>query len=202
MFSKVGRLSALFFLLIGSVWVYQICFLRQSDIEWIKKLKEEKVLADTKNQFSATSQKREGVRKEIWFSEEEGVRLHYKIESASSLLTFAPKENKIDIVENLENLKFWMQDRIYQDPAMQKKMQQVRFLEADHGIYRITSQEFLAESVKVALFRLPNDTLPEIIDPGSAFLHGLSESIFFSISGKMPQFEAHNFRASLIKGGL
>lgn len=195
MFSKITRRFSCIFLLIALAWVCHICFVRPGDFKIVKKLKEEKELASSRNTFSATSQKREGVRKEIWFSEEDHMRLQYRIESQGSLLTFIPKENKVDIVENLEKLKFWMQDKLYTNP----NMQELRFLEADQGTYRMTSQEFLAQTVSVSLFRLPGNTLPETIDPRSAFLRGLSESILFSISGKMPQFEAQNFKASLNK---
>lgn len=195
MLSKVIWRFSCLFLFISLVWLYQVCFLRTADFNLIKKFKEEKVLASSKNTFSTTSQKRQGVRKEIWFSEEDNMRLHYRIESQGSLLTFIPKEHKVEIIENLEKLKFWMQDKVYTNP----EMQQLRFLEADQGTYKMTSQEFLAETVTVSLFRLPGLILPEKIDPKSAFLKGISENILFSISGKMPQFEAQNFKASLSK---
>jgi hypothetical protein len=161
-------------------------------MEIIQSLKKEQELAASRGTFSATSQKREGVRKEIWFSQDDHVRLHYRIESKGSLLTFIPKENKVDIIENLDKLKFWMQDKLYVNP----EMQEMRFLEADHGIYKMTAQEFFAETVSVSLFRIPGVNLPEKIDPKTAFLRGVSENIFFSISGKTPQFEAENFKAS------
>lgn len=196
MFSKIIRLTTICFLILALAWIAHFCFLRPGDFALIKKLKEEKAIATSKNNFAATSQKREGVRKEIWFSEENNMRLHYRIESASSLLTFSPKENKVDIVENLEKIKFWMQDKL----DIATKTQQARFLEAEQGVYHMTSQEFAADTVQVSLFRLPGYSLPETFDPRSAFLRGISESVFFSISGKMPQFEAHNFKASLTKG--
>lgn len=195
MFKKITwRFSALS-LLIALVWIIQVCILRPGDLTLVKKLKEGKELASTKSTFSSTTQKRKGVRKEIWFSEENNTRLHYRIESQGSLLTFIPKENKVDIVEHLEQLKFWMQDKLFINPAMQE----LRFLEAEQGIYRMATQEFVAETVSVSLYRLPGFELPEQIDPKTAFLHGVSENILFSISGKMPQFEAQNFKASLSK---
>lgn len=195
MFSKIIWRFSLVFFLLGLGWIAQVCFLRPGDLALVKKLKEEKQLATTRATFSTTSQKRQGVRKEIWFSEENEIRLHYRIESEGSLLTFIPKENKVDVIENLENLKFWMQDKLHFHP----EMQEVRFLEADVGTYRMTSQEFMAETVSVSLFRLPGLVLPEKIDPRSAFLRGVSENILFSISGKTPQFEAQHFKAALNK---
>lgn len=185
---------ALFLITLG--WIYQISFIRPSDYAKVKELKEERQIASSQNNFSTTSQKRKGVRKEIWFSEENAMRLHYRIESDSSLLTFLPQDNKIDVIENLEVIKFWMQDKLYSAPT---PMQQMRFLEADQGTYRFTSQEFTAETVAVSIFRLPGYALPDQLDMRSAFLRGIAENILFSISGKMPQFEAKNFKASLAK---
>lgn len=195
MFSSITKRTAVLTLLLSTFWVYQVAILRPGDKELVQRLQQEKLLASSKTQMSTTSQKREGVRKEIWFSEEEA-RLQYKIESVSSLLTFIPQENKVEVIENLENLKFWMQDKVYKDPSAQ----QLRFLEAAEGTYRMTSQEFLAHNVKVALFRLPGVELPELTDPRASFLQGIAESVFFSISGKIPEFEAQNFKASLTKG--
>ncbi|MES2344339.1 MAG: hypothetical protein V4494_00145 [Chlamydiota bacterium] len=193
MFSKITWRFSLVFTLIALLWISQVCFLRSGDLEIIKTLKKEKELATSQGAFSTTTQKREGVRKEIWFSQEDNVRLHYRIESQGSLLTFIPKENKVDIVENLDKLKFWMQDKLYTSPVMQE----MRFLEADHGTYRMTAQEFFADTVSVSLFRIPGSDLPEKIDPRAAFLRGVSQNIFFSISGNSPQFEAENFKAHL-----
>ncbi len=189
-------LSILTLLLITLGWVYQVAFVRPSDYVKIKELKQEREIASSKNSFSTTSQKRKGVRKEIWFSEENALRLHYRIESESSLLTFLPQDHKIDVIENLEMIKFWMQDKLYPNPV---PMQQMRFLEADQGTYRFTSQEFAAETVTVSIFRLPGYELPDQLDLRTAFLRGVAENILFSISGKMPQFEAKNFKASLAK---
>ena len=45
----------------------------------------------TQKALSTTQQQRKGVVKEIWFTQEDNSRLHYRIFSESSLLTFTIK---------------------------------------------------------------------------------------------------------------
>jgi hypothetical protein len=72
------------------------------------------------------TQTRLGVRKDLWFSQQDQSRLCYRIESDSSLLTIDSNNGKIDIKENLLNLKCWMQEKLSGSGA--SSAQQIRFL--------------------------------------------------------------------------
>lgn len=173
----------------------KLSLVTQSDVAKYKRLVEQyKQMANQSLSDSAT-QTREGVRKEIWFSQEDKSRLHYRIESDSSVLTLAPSGGKFDLIENLSNIRCWMQEKLYETGASQ--MQQVRFLQASEGIYRYSQQQFLANSVALSLFRLPGHELITPLSTREAFLKGNARDISFSVSGKTPQFEAHQFTASL-----
>ena len=153
-----------------------------------------KVAAQTPTPFAA-DQKRLGVRKDIWFTQEDQSRLHFRIDSNSSTLTLLPQDDKVDMIENLEGVRCWMQDKLYMTAT--GPMQQMRYFEAKTGTYQLTSQQFLAHAVHLSLFRLPGSVLPTLLNPKTAFLRGIADDVSFSVAGKSPQFQADRFRATL-----
>jgi hypothetical protein len=156
-------------------------------------------IASTPQVFTAsTHQTRQGVRKDIWFTQEDKNRLHTRIESASSLLTIQPKEHNFEVVEELQKIHCWMQDRVYVGEGG-KLMQQMRYIEADKGTYLYTTQQFLAQTVILSLFRLPGHTLQIDQDQSAAFIRGIAQDVSFSVSGKSSQFQAKNFKAQFSK---
>lgn len=185
-------LSASCLLLLG---IGKICLVTESDMRRYKSRAEEyRTLAQQALEGSA-SQERRGVRKDIWFTQEDSSRLQYRIESDSSLLTLAPEGGKFDIVENLHNIRCWMQEKVFTTGS--SAMQQLRFLQASDGTYSLSRQQFNAHSVALSLFKLPGHTLLMPTNTKQAFLKGTAEDISFTVSGKNPQFQAHNFSASL-----
>ena len=195
MFKKPMVLSALGVAALIAFGTLKMSFVTQGDVDKYKGLVAQyRQLANQPLSDSAT-QMREGVRKEIWFSQEDKSRLHYRIESDSSVLTLAPSKGKFDLIENLSNIRCWMQEKLYEADSID--MQQVRYLKANEGIYRYSQQQFLASSVALSLFRLPGHELATPISTRDAFLKGNAQDISFSVSGKTPQFEAHQFTASL-----
>ncbi len=144
------------------LWGLTTLRIRPSDVSHFKKRFKQEETAASKNLFSTSQQERHGVVKEIWFSQEDKSRLHYRISSESSLLTILPEGNNFDLIEKLEKIKCWMQDKL-SDPGAGAVRQQVRFLAAEEGLYRYASQEFLAQSVALSLFRLNGHELPNEI---------------------------------------
>jgi hypothetical protein len=143
-----------------------------------------------------THQNRSGVRKDLWLSQADRTRLHYRIDSKSSVLTLLPIDDKVDIIENLQQIQCWMQDKLYVQGSA--PMQQMRFFEADQGTYQYSSQKFTANSVALSLFRIPGIQLPTAVDPRTAFLRGIAQDVSFSVAGKTTQFQAQHFKATLL----
>jgi hypothetical protein len=195
MFRKYIILSTLTTLIVVAYGSVKLCVVCRHDIDEYKQRADEyrRLAAETLSR--SASQTRHNVRKDIWFTQEDATRLQYRVESESSILTLAPRQGKFEIVENLKNIKCWMQEKLICDPA--HPSQQVRFLQATDGIYRLSQQQFLANSVALSLFRLPGHTLATPTNTHRAFLRGTADDVSFSISGKTPQFEAHHFTASL-----
>jgi hypothetical protein len=193
------RMTVFCFLSLGIlsvVWGLSLFRVRPCDVEKVRASVKEQDLSSSKNLFSTTQQQRKGVVKEIWFTQEDNSRLHYRIFSESSLLTIKPVGNSFELIEKLEKIKCWMQDKLYEPVAGAGPMQQIRFLAAEEGLYRYTTQEFLAQSVALSLYRLEGHELPKEM-VAKPFLKGIAEGVSFAVSGKSPQFNAKHFKAEL-----
>jgi hypothetical protein len=185
--------------ILSLLWIFHCCFVRRSDHAQYRAQmhKQHEIETSSKHLSRNTYQTREGVRKDIYLADEGVSRLHYRIESESSLLKLIPGEKKSEIVEQLQGIRCWMQDKLYFASSLQSPMQQVRYLEADQGTYRYTSQQFDARTVSLSLLRLPGHFLSFNVNPQEAFLRGIAQNVSFSIAEGTPQFQAQNFKASL-----
>jgi hypothetical protein len=195
MFKKAIFTTTLFMTVLVFGWMFKLVYLSSYDkarYQAIVKQGKEIVKA-TRAQH--TEQHRGGVRKDLWLSQQDRTRLHYRIDSKSSILTLLPIDDKVDIIENLQQIQCWMQDKLYTQGST--VMQQMRFFEADHGIYQYSSQRFAASTVALSLFRFPGTQLPTSVDPKTAFLRGIAQDVSFSVAGKATQFQAQRFKASL-----
>jgi hypothetical protein len=158
----------------------------------------EKPEAAPANNFFSTKQIKEDVVKEIWLPTEEG-RITYLIKNRSSIVTLQDQGNEIDLVEEMEGIKCWMQDRLYQDQDSSSPMQQLRYFEADQGTYQYSQDRFLADRVNLSIFRLPGHTLTPALNPDMAYLKGMAQHVSFTL-GKNPKFQAEHFKAYLKEG--
>ena len=197
MFRRVTIGFSLLLGILALVWGYSLVHIRADDVNRIKKKVSEQKLATSTSVFTTSQQQRKGVVKEIWFSQEDNSRLHYRIFSESSLLTIKPEANGFDLIEKLEKIKCWMQDKLYEPTAGAGPMQQIRFLAAEDGLYRYASQEFIAQAVALSLYRLNGHELPQETISSKPFLKGIAEDVSFAVSGKSPQFKAKHFKAEL-----
>ena len=186
MFKRAIFISALCMAAISSAWLVKLVYLSAADRVKYEKLLEVGRAVAKATKGEQTHQTRGGVRKDLWLSQQDHTRLHYRIDSESSVLTLLPIDDKVDIIENLQHIKCWMQDKLYAQGDV--VMQQMRFFEADQGIYQYSTQRFAANSVILSLFRLPGVQLPSAVDSSKAFLRGIAQDVSFSIAGKTTQF--------------
>ncbi len=197
MFKRITLLSSLSFCFLALLWGLCIGHVRDSDFAAYRKQKEKLEDASVKNLAKTADQNRQGVVKEIHFAQEDNSRLQYRIESESSLLTLKPEGSRFDLIEKLENMRCWMQDKIEQTPSQDKAVQQMRYLEAEEGLYCYTVQQFLAQSVTLSLYRLEGKELPTNLAKHAPFLRGVAQDVSFAVTGKTPQFQAQHFKALL-----
>ena len=193
MFKKKMVTTTLVLLPFLGLWAYKIVVPHQGDRETYLQMVQEKKQASSPS-LSPISQVRKQVTKDIWFAQSDTSRLHYQIASKGSTLTLTPVQNKFVVLETLETIKCWMQDKLLQET------QQARLIEAKTGSYNYHSQEFIAHDVFLSLFRIPGHTLPQVpLDKEEAFLKGLAQEVCFVLSGKTPKFQAHQFQAIMVK---
>ena len=198
MFKKPILATSLVLAGITSLWIFQLVYLRTSDLNRYKELIRKREIASSQS-ANPSHQKRRGVRKDIWFSQDCCSRLHYQIASEGSLLTLTPVKNRFEVVESLQGLKCWMQDKLMTDELEETTTQQTRLIEADSGTYCHTRQEFLANGVELSVFYLEGHQLPkEGVEKEKAFLRGIAQDISFQFGNKTPQFQAKNFQATVV----
>ncbi len=195
MFAKATRFSSLFLGLLVVAWGLTFATVGERDVQLMKQTIENQKVAKSTTALSTTQQWRKGVKKEIWFSQEDRSRLHHRICSETSTLTIVPEGNRLDFIERLENISCWMQDKLIAPSMTTHSSQQLRFLKANEGFYHYSSQEFLAQSVDLSLYKLEGDQLPERLPKIKPFLKGVAKDVTFAVSGKTSQFKAEQFKA-------
>jgi hypothetical protein len=195
MFHKTRITVFSFFGLCLAGWIANYALMKKGDSDRFRTIIEQK-LNPQAQAFSSAYQTRKGVTKDLWYTQEDSLRIHHRISSQSSILTLIAKKNRIDIVELLENLNCTMQDKLYYTSS-HDPMQQMRFFSAAEGTYRYTTQQFVAQAVELSLYRLPSHRLPDRVDPKDSYLQGIAEDVSFFISDKIPQFHAEHFKANL-----
>lgn len=193
MFKKTATYTTLFLMIATIGWLVKLMYITDADLDRYEALKNAGKAIAAKEQEKKSYQYRSGVRKDLWLAQEDHTRLHHRIASQSSRLTLVPIDDKVDIIEHLQNLQCWMQDKIFLPTATQ----QLRYFEAEQGIYQYSIQRFAASSVILSLFRLQGTDLPFSLNPKTAFLQGIAQDVSFSIAGKATQFQAKQFKATL-----
>ena len=197
MFRRTSIYATVLLASVSLLWGFSIIHVSSSEVAAIKQKIQDQKLATSKNAFATTQQQRKDVVKEIWFTQEDNSRLHYRISSEKSLLTIQPQGKNLDCIEKLEKIQCWMQDKLYDPTTSAGPMQQIRFLAAKDGLYRYTTQEFLAQTVDLSLYRLSGHELPKERIISKPFLQGVAQDVSFGISGNNPQFKAQQFKAQL-----
>lgn len=180
-------------LLIASFASFKFFYLSFKDEARYHKMVHKKTLATSfQTTYNPTEQKRSKVKKEIWFAQEDGTRLHYCIDSAESLLTLTPIQNKFELIESLRHFHCWMQEKLL------PSSQQTRYFEAEEGLYRYRTAQLIAREATFSLYRLPGTDLPtQPLDQKNSYLRGIAENISVTFGGKIPEFKASHFKALL-----
>lgn len=179
-----------------AAWLFLTLHISQNDLNHFKQLQEKGRAIATASKSTSTKQNRAGVRKDLWIAQEGGLRLHDRIESASSTLTLTPLDDRLDMIEHLNNIHCWMQDKV----AMQdgKWVQQVRYFDADSGVYQYSTNRFAAQTVALSLFRLPGTDLPSAALKNLPYMKGVAQDVSFALEGKASKFQAKQFKASFV----
>ncbi len=186
------------FVIVGLIasWLFLTLHVSQNDRKRFKELQQKGHAIVAAYESRSTKQSRAGVRKDLWITQEGGIRLHDRIESASSILTLTPVDDHMDIIENLNQIRCSMQDKFFEHNGA--VYQQVRYFDANTGIYQYSTNRFAAQAVALALYRLPGKDLPAALTKQQPFLKGIAQDVSFAVAGKASQFQAKQFKASFV----
>lgn len=144
--------------------------------------------------LASSEQIRHDVRKDIWIADPLGQRLHHRIESDRSLISFNPKEESVEVLEHLFGVRCWIQEK---NSSAKEVQQQIRFVLAEEGLYNYKNQSFEAQDVLLSMYKIPGTTFPKSLESYAPFLRGNADSITFSLQNGAPKFVASHFKASL-----
>ena len=181
--SSLSAISYLFFIQV-----------RSTDAPHYRKLVQESVELRSRRALEKhpARQTREGVQKDIW-AVDGNERLHFRLTSGYSELALRQKKDKVEAVEDLQQITGWIQEEV--DSAAQ--IQQVRTIAASDGTYYYPSHRFLANQVHLAFYRLPGTDIPESPFSEKPFLTGVAAEATFAASSKFPTFTAKRIAAQL-----
>lgn len=151
---------------------------------------------DPKDEYVST-QRREGVRKELYYNDEAQRRLQIKIHGKSSNLVFRRHDDRSQIVEMLKGVKFYMQEALfYRTPDGREvsenlsleygplvPMQTIRYVEADEASYNFHIENLEAVNAMVSRYCTVGHSLPEELDEEDLLMRGYADSISLECHG-------------------
>ncbi len=196
MFRIPTLLGTLLFFTIGLFWTSYLCYFKQNSFSQKQMILLKESLAQSA--VSSATQNRKLVRKDLWISDPSHHRLQSRIECRSSLLTLEPKASSLHVIEYLEGVEGWSQEKmviINKAPSYQ-----MRAFTAKEGKYMYDTQTFQAVDAGLSLYVIPGLSLITNVKNHTPFLQGTAEQVFFSLEKGMPSFQAQHFKAKLQEG--
>lgn len=184
-----------YMLLVVTMLAWGWFFLRVRPVDRFKVLSLLEKQIQSKIDFLSANQTRLNVTKDIWLTQDNNSRLHHRIASKSSSLVLKPNEGKLKLIEELDQIKCLMQERIYYSNGL--AMQQVRLLEANSGQYHFSEKQLLSQGVSIFVYKLHTHTLPQEILLTLPIFSGNAENVSLIISGKTPELQAKGFIAQM-----
>ena len=193
LFRKSLAVCAALILFLAALVCFFLVRLRSSDAPRYRKLVQESAELRSRHALERepAHQMREGVQKDIWIVDE-AERLHFRLNSRYSELMIRQKKDKVEAVEELQQIECWIQEEV--DSKGGKQL--VRQLKAAEGVYTYPSHRFVAGTVHLAFFRMPGTELPRAIQ-GKPYLTGLAREASFAATSKLPTFTAYHLTATL-----
>lgn len=135
--------------------------------------------------LTSLSQKRQGVRKDIW-TVRGGKRLHTQLLAARSEVII---QGRKDVIETLHDITCWVQENVNLDE------QELRYFAAPSGTYTFGNHHFVSDEVQIAFYRLPGITLPKSLPHTPPVLSGIAKQVILTAGRDAPMLTAHHLRA-------
>lgn len=162
-------------------------YIKKSDIEQYNQLVQKEARVKPKQD---QQQLRAHCSKHLYKSEGKQ-RIHYQITAPRSTLMLYPRENHIELVENLTDISCLLEERQYE--PNRNTSRQVRQLEAKRGLYSYDQQKLETENVFLTIYH----TNKEVPAPQDAILTGTADEATFELAKEVPTFTATEFQANI-----
>ncbi len=146
----------------------------------------------SKTVLSQSKQLREGVVKEIWYHGRSPLCI--RIISALSELCFSQQNGEMEVVEQLQGVECWMQEKLYYEEG--KPMQLVRYMQAENATYHYNTQLFTAEATLFWRYRLEGHEPVSSVEGHEPIMSATAQTVEFTLKGKEIDFQAHRLRAT------
>lgn len=116
-------------------------------------------------------QQAQGETKDLWM-QKNGKRLHFHLESPKTRLIMKHVNEKHTLVEELEEMRLWMQDKL---PSSEHKNQQIRFIRSPFSTFDFSTQTLATENTFIAIYTTPGEELSFYLRPQQISLKGTAD---------------------------
>ncbi len=189
MFKKTTFFALFTVLTLWTLLLFTLFKIKPSDYSNFEKLQRKETI------FQPICQLRQGVQKDIWFSEN-GEKRHFSIFSQRSELTLHLLSKEPEVMERLFHIECLLQDKLFLD-ANGNPWQELRYFTAEEGVYLFPSYRFLCPKMEVSFYQAPSHLLPATLTNNKSFLTGVASDVSFDLSEKTPSFFAHHLTAKV-----
>ncbi len=135
--------------------------------------------------------------KDLWVNKN-GKRFHYHLESPISRIILKHEEDGTEIIEEMEDMRLWIQDRIVTSP---RPLQEIRFIQSPLSTFHFSNQELKTQKSFIALYTTPGKDLSLHLKPELVSLRGRADTFDISVDNDGVKFSAKGFTAQINEPG-
>ena len=194
MLKKTFIFSLLGLVIFITLFLLNFLFINKKDIVAYNNLEQKNLEYDATKAY----QKRENVQKDLYIVDK-NARKHYQISSKLSEIFLDRKNQKYQLIENLNSITLICFEDIL-DPQM---MQQIKYITAKSGSYIFPSHKFNLFDVNLSFVNTLNFTHTSMGQTSldqtifkNAYFQGKAKELSFSIHKKKPEIKAISFEGS------
>lgn len=171
-------------------------------------------MPDTISSSTDSKEHSENIRKEIWIHNPE-FRQQILLLSSGANLDFLRHEDKIEVVENLNQVKIWLQEELFYVDANGLKIskqeaknhsgpleekQQILLLESENATYYWKTKCILANKANITRFQVAGHTLNiEQLSEDTSTMSGSAKQVTLGFKDKQIFFNAKQLHAKFVR---
>ncbi|NGX34319.1 MAG: hypothetical protein K1060chlam1_00671 [Candidatus Anoxychlamydiales bacterium] len=172
-----------------SLFLLKFLYINEKDVVAYNNLEQKNLAFDSTTAY----QKRENVQKDLYVIEK-STRKHYLISSKLSEIFLDRKNQKYQLIENLNFITFIC----FEDILDNQMMQQIKYITANSGSYTFPSHKLNLFDVNLSFINTLNfnQTSLDQASFSNAYFQGKAKELNFSINKKKPEIKAISFEGS------